>query len=218
MSWKCDNCDTYNEDGDAVCYVCGQPRSEKSIREAARVAAEARRALADERINKTLTAAAKTLRIAGIALGVFATVILIIIMLIKGRLGDIGTSAVYAAKRAWAAVAAAFGDNLPAAAGMTWNGALKNTASVVPVAVKSAAASAVEFVRGVLPAVAGTAWNSIKTCFEYVLKPLAETVVLSVGAFAAVFSDLAAEIKTSSGRIFRVGRDVFNSAAGHFNK
>ena len=36
MSWKCDCCDSYNEDSDFECFVCGERRSKESIREARR--------------------------------------------------------------------------------------------------------------------------------------------------------------------------------------
>ncbi|MBR4550212.1 MAG: hypothetical protein IKO83_09910 [Oscillospiraceae bacterium] len=45
MSWRCDFCDTYNEDEALECSVCGQPRSSASI-------AEERRARRQERIEK----------------------------------------------------------------------------------------------------------------------------------------------------------------------
>lgn len=55
MSWKCEICDSYNEDTVTTCFVCGQVRSETSIREEKeRIRAEKERARAEKaRIKET---------------------------------------------------------------------------------------------------------------------------------------------------------------------
>ncbi len=43
MNWKCDVCDTYNDESVIACYVCGQARSAASIREGKRRNKEVRK-------------------------------------------------------------------------------------------------------------------------------------------------------------------------------
>ena len=61
MSWKCDICDTYNDDDNMECYVCGTLRSEESIRLAEALKAEA---LRKEEERKATAAKAEAERLA----------------------------------------------------------------------------------------------------------------------------------------------------------
>ncbi|MBQ9910080.1 MAG: hypothetical protein IJM50_00995 [Lachnospiraceae bacterium] len=97
MSWKCDVCDSYNEDSARICYVCGQARSDAALREARRREKEAYllakrkraerfRQLIGEKLNWT----ADLLFYAGLAVSISAIAIISIIRIVRGDFSDAG--------------------------------------------------------------------------------------------------------------------------------
>ncbi|MBE6974081.1 MAG: hypothetical protein E7436_01125 [Ruminococcaceae bacterium] len=101
MAWKCELCDSYNEDGTSVCYVCGEERSAAAImaeevrrreeeeRRAAALREEAQRRRAARR-EKIRSAAEKALGKCGPVLyyGSMVVAILALVLIVAGKVAD----------------------------------------------------------------------------------------------------------------------------------
>lgn len=101
MSWKCELCDSYNEDGVSVCYVCGEERSAAAImaeevrrreeeeRRASALREEARRRKA-ARLAKIRGMAEKVLGKCGPVLyyGSMVVAILALVLIVAGKVAD----------------------------------------------------------------------------------------------------------------------------------
>ena len=113
MSWRCEVCDSYNEESEALCFVCGQERSEESRREGLRLAREARRAALVARIDRILGRTGKILFALG-AGGCLALVLIsLAVKLFQGSFGDVFLS-LSAVLQRWARNGLApITDNLP---------------------------------------------------------------------------------------------------------
>lgn len=112
MSWKCDICDSYNEESTRQCYVCGQPRSRASIREG-RIRARAGRI---KRVNEMIVSRALGMLNIMYTLGVFlalAGVVMTLIFKSGGtRLDDIWQASKVMLERAHYNYNSAFNENL----------------------------------------------------------------------------------------------------------
>ena len=86
MSWKCEICDTYNDESKTSCFVCGQARSAASIREGKIRAKEERKQRIQNAICEKGYTFAKKILLAGYA---SCAIILTIAMLIYQVQGDI---------------------------------------------------------------------------------------------------------------------------------
>jgi len=86
MRWRCEICDTYNEEHDTVCYVCDQPRSEESIREAKKREREERIKRLYEAIYRRGYKILTVLFILALVVSVGATVASVIILQEKNEL------------------------------------------------------------------------------------------------------------------------------------
>ena len=93
MSWKCDICDSYNEEGSRQCYVCGQPRSAESIREGKIREREERIADINASIYKNVYGVSKIVFIFGLNASLVVVAIAVILKIANGQLDDIWQSA-----------------------------------------------------------------------------------------------------------------------------
>ena len=94
MSWKCDICDTYNDEREATCYVCGQARSAASIREGKIRAREERTFRINNAIYQKGYNVSKVLFSSGLISSLLVIIIVTIIRLSKGEIGSIVTNLV----------------------------------------------------------------------------------------------------------------------------
>lgn len=89
MTWKCDICDTYNDEHQMECYVCGQSRSEVSIREGKIRAREER----VKRINNSIYhygyMSCLTVFIIGLSLSLIVIVLSLIMKISNGAVGEV---------------------------------------------------------------------------------------------------------------------------------
>ena len=94
MSWKCDICDTYNDEREAACYVCGQARSAASIREGKIRAREERTLRINNAIHQKGYNVSKVLFFSGLISSLLVIIIVTTIKLSKGDIGSIVTNLV----------------------------------------------------------------------------------------------------------------------------
>ncbi len=101
MGWRCDICDSYNEESNLQCYVCGQERSRESILEGKLRARRER----SEKIKKTVADVGSKmlsgLFIAGVVCGVTAVFFMLAGKISGGGLGDITDNISAVAKNAF---------------------------------------------------------------------------------------------------------------------
>lgn len=89
MSWKCDICDTYNDDRDRICYVCGERRSEASVRAAKRKEAAEKLARRAKAICDGTYRVGNTLYLAGAAVSAAAIAAILIDTILDGNVGTL---------------------------------------------------------------------------------------------------------------------------------
>ena len=106
MSWKCEVCDTYNDDSQKSCFVCGTKRSARAVKETRKIKRDERAALKarkkaseSERSERSIAIENKIInRLSGISLALFyisvaavfiAAGIALIIHLVNGSLQEI---------------------------------------------------------------------------------------------------------------------------------
>lgn len=94
MGWKCDICDTYNEETTKQCYVCGGARSEASIREGKRRAREERILRLNLAILNNVFKYSKIFFVLGLSVSSIALVLLLIMKVSGGKLDDIILNAI----------------------------------------------------------------------------------------------------------------------------
>jgi len=92
VSWKCDICDTYNEERETACYVCGQARSAASIREGKIRAREERILRINNAIYKCGYSISKGIFLVGLLSSLVVIVIATIIKISQGDIGGIATN------------------------------------------------------------------------------------------------------------------------------
>lgn len=97
MSWRCDICDTYNEESVRQCYVCGQPRSAESIREGKIREREERAIRVSQSVYSKGYVTIRIVFISGLSLAVLVTIIDLIIKLSSGSIDEIVTNLTSAA-------------------------------------------------------------------------------------------------------------------------
>lgn len=92
MSWKCDVCDTYNDERELACYVCGQARSVSSIREGKIRAREERALRIENALYQKGYSILKTMFLAGLLSSLVIIVVATIIELSQGNIGNLATN------------------------------------------------------------------------------------------------------------------------------
>lgn len=112
MSWKCDICDTYNEETATRCYVCDQPRSAESVREGLLLARKEKMERLNDAICKNAYGIFRMVFISGLAIALVAIVAAVIIKIVNSQLGDIWHLLFVLALRAWGHLSEGFADNL----------------------------------------------------------------------------------------------------------
>ena len=85
MGWKCDFCDSYNEDGTVECYVCKSPRSAESIK----IEKEEKLAAFNILISKRIIAVLQVLFILGLSAFLVTLIVTLILKTTGSRLDDI---------------------------------------------------------------------------------------------------------------------------------
>lgn len=126
MSWKCDICDSYNEESSQKCYVCGQPRSIESIIESKWRKRKERNAHIKEVTSKTLYAVLRALFILGLSISLIVIVVILIIKIIEGSEGDIWQITVSAVQRAYLRLGDMLDNNLKIILSHITSGFIKN--------------------------------------------------------------------------------------------
>ena len=104
MSWRCDICDTYNEEAERQCYVCGQPRSAESIREGKIREREERAIRVSQSIYNKGYAVARVVFILGLSLAVLVASIALIMRLSSGNIGGLVTNLASVANHAYSRI------------------------------------------------------------------------------------------------------------------
>lgn len=89
MTWKCDICDTYNEEHQMECYVCGQSRSKVSIREGKIRAREERIKKINDYIYHYGYRSCLTAFIIGLSLSLIVIVLSLIMKISNGAVGEL---------------------------------------------------------------------------------------------------------------------------------
>lgn len=86
MSWVCDFCSSSNDDSSVECFVCGQHRSEASIREARRRAKEEKERAMSEKIFKYSSRISQILFITSLSISAIMATLMLVLMAINGNL------------------------------------------------------------------------------------------------------------------------------------
>lgn len=127
MSWVCDNCSTINEEHDTTCFVCDEPRSIESIREAKRVVREAKIEKAMEAMYKSTTICGKAMFIISVSVFFIVAIILVAQRIINGDFNEFYVSLSSIFKNIKISLTN-FGGNFPE----IWNAAVIPKASGIP--------------------------------------------------------------------------------------
>ena len=119
MSWKCDICDTYNDEKELVCYVCKEARSEASIREGRKKAREERRLKSENALYRNGYTFLKGMFLAGLLASLVIIAVFVIIKLSRGSIEDVVFNFLYVSGN----MGAKLFSEIPSA----WNGVLNST-------------------------------------------------------------------------------------------
>ncbi len=92
MSWKCDFCDSYNDEKLLQCFVCEQERSIESIREAKKREREKKIACITDIFIKTTSGISKNLGLFILAISLIAVIEELVINNFSVNLDDIGNN------------------------------------------------------------------------------------------------------------------------------
>lgn len=112
LSWICDICSSSNDDSSVECFVCGQHRSEASIKEAKQRAKEEKRKNKVERIFKYSSKIAQVMFIASISISTLFATIMLIVLTVNGNLSLIISNIVTIGKHFGSSIKQTIGDNL----------------------------------------------------------------------------------------------------------
>ena len=89
MSWICEYCSTANADSDTRCFVCEVARSEESIREAKRIAREARSRRVNAWVYKSATLTGKIMCVSSISVFSLIALLILYFKMRSGELSDL---------------------------------------------------------------------------------------------------------------------------------
>lgn len=217
MSWKCDICDSYNEERSHQCYVCGQPRSAESIREGKARAKEEKIARINNGIYKNAYGISKTVFISGLTISLITIVVAIIIKIVNGQLDDIWHSLFVLALRAESNVSNIFTNNLPAAfqiiAFEPWSNLPHNSIALW----ETIASNLTVFSVFVVDAFSNTAKNNLSDSYIYGIRPLAENISTNLVTQGSGIGELLSRARSSLNELVQVLKGMYNSAVKHFN-
>lgn len=217
MSWKCDICDSYNEESVIQCYVCGQPRSAESIREGKIRAREEKITRINNRIYKNAYGISRAFFIFGLTISLVSIAIAIIIKIINGQLDDMWQSFFVLGLRAENNVLDAFANNLPAVfqiiASEPWHNISSNSITVWKI-VASNLTFISAFATEVIP---NTAKNNWKDSYKYGIRPLAENLSTHLVTLGFGVGELSSRARSYVFDLVQVLKGMYNSIVRHFN-
>lgn len=217
MSWKCDICDSYNEESSIQCYVCGHLRSAESIREGKIRNREKKIARINNGIYKNAYGISRAFFISGLIISLVSIVIAIIIKIVNGQLDDIWQSFFALALRVENNVLNVFTSNLPAVfqiiALEPWRNLSSNSITVWEI-VASNLTVIFAFTTEVIP---NTAKNNLSDSYIYRIRPLSENISMNLVTLGSGISELLSRARSSVIELVQVLKGMYNSAVRRFN-
>ena len=217
MSWKCDICDSYNEESSGQCYVCGQPRSAESIREGKLRKREERIARINAGIYKNAFSVSKVVFISGLAASIVIISIAIILKIATGQLDDIWNSLTVVVRRIVYNLSYSFGRNPPILFNRFLSGSFKNMAAnaqVIWLVIGSNLAAFSNYAFEIIPTVAK---KNATGSYNNRIVPISQHVSSNIGMLGAILTGLFSTMIESVNYLIRVVTGLLNSATRHFN-
>ena len=217
LSWKCDICDSYNEESSRQCYVCGQPRSAESIREGKIREREERIARINAGIYKNAYGVSKIVFIAGLAASLVIISIAIIMKIANGQLDDIWNSLSVVVRRIGYNLNYSFGRNPPILFNHVLSGSFKNIAAnaqIIWLVIGSNLAAFPNIAVRIIPTVAK---KNVTGSYSNGIITMSQHISSNIGMFGTILAGLFSSITGSVNYLIRVVTGMFNSAVKHFN-
>lgn len=217
MSWKCDICDSYNEESSRQCYVCGQPRSAESIREGKIREREERIARINAGIYKNAYGISKVVFISGLAASLVIIAIAIIIKIVNGQLDDIWHSASAVIRRFGYNLNFSFGRNPQLLFDHVLAGSFKSlavNAQVIWLIIVSNFSVFPNIAFEIIPSVTK---KNITCSYSNGIVPMSQHISTNVGMLGTIFAGLFSSMMESIKYLINVVTGIFNRAIKHFN-
>lgn len=217
LSWKCDICDSYNEESSRQCYVCGQARSAESIREGKIKEREERVSRINTAIINRATGVLRLFFILGLSGSLVAVIVTLIIKISGGDLDTIWQSLKTLVERMVQNVNTSVDGNLrtliarcsttpieqlPADAKAIWSVAADNGSYLIRV------------ISTVLPNTAGV---NLQNCYTNGVLQIGNRILINTSMFGMIVSTLMADTYSSIGNLFETIKGLFETATSHFN-
>lgn len=217
MSWKCDICDSYNEESSRQCYVCGQPRSAESIREGKIREREERIARINAGIYKNAYGISKVVFISGLAASLVIIAIGIIIKIVNGQLDDIWYSTSAVIRRFGYNLNFSFGRNPQLLFDHVLAGSFKSlavNAQVIWLIIVSNFSGFPNIAFEIIPSVAK---KNVTGSYSNGIITMSQHLSSNIGMFGTILAGLFSSITGSVNYLIRMVTGMFNSAVKHFN-
>ena len=113
MRWKCEACDTYNDEGTRECFVCGEPRSEASIMAEKQAKLEKKREKRYRIISKHLYRTFKIFYLASLSFAFLVVIAIFLTIILNSSVDSIIRNLTAIFSRFGAMISNTFGSNLP---------------------------------------------------------------------------------------------------------
>lgn len=217
MSWKCDICDSYNEESSRQCYVCGQARSAESIKEGKLKEREERVAHINTVIINRATGVLRLIFMLGLSCSLVTVIVALIIKTSGGGLDAIWQSTKSVVERMHYNFTTLFAGNLQAVISQCSSSPMEQLsadAKVIWSVISNNGSNNIRVISTVLPDIARA---KLQKCYFNSVVPIGSRISTHAGMFGMVASGLIADVYSSIGNLSETIKGLIETVMNHFN-
>lgn len=217
MKWKCDICDTYNDESSRQCFICGHARSAESIREGRIRAREEKIARISAVIYENIYRVLKLLFFIGLSASLIGIVVTIIIKRADGSLNELRQIAEIIAEHTWLNIIKAFDRNLMqmlSRAAHTLGSSFPSGAKAI---LSVASGNSSGFLQAAFLALTDIAKVNLQSSYNNIIVPLVNKVSLNISALGKAATGLISNAGDSVSVLSGVVTGALQKIIKHFN-
>ena len=217
MSWKCDICDSYNEERSRLCYVCRQARSAESIKEGKLKEREERVAHINTVIINRATGVLRLIFMLGLSCSLVTVIVALIIKTSGGGLDAIWQSTKSVVERMHYNFTTLFAGNLQAVISQCSSSPMEQLsadAKVIWSVISNNGSHNKWVIFTVLPDFAEA---NLQKCYFNRVVPIENRISEHVDRFCMVASGLMTNVSSSIGNLSETIKGLIETVMNHFN-
>lgn len=217
MSWKCDICDSYNEESSRHCYVCGQTRSAESIREGKTRVKAARIARINDGICKGSYKISRMIFFSGLTISLITIGAAIITKIAHGQVNDIWNLIYVLFFRAENKAVHTFASNVSVffriATSELWHNLSYNSLVICDIIVSNLTI----FSAFAIKVIHITVKNNLSNGYKYSIRPLVENISMSLMTLGFKFAELSSKAQTSVSDLVYMVKGMYIGVVRYFD-